>query len=51
MMAQEINGHIVEIWASDEASEKPMIRIDGVDLGELHFINSFLSCAGITFCI
>jgi hypothetical protein len=30
MMAQEINGHIVEIWASDEASEKPMIRIDGV---------------------
>lgn len=30
MMAQEINGHIVEIWASGEASEKPMIRIDGV---------------------
>jgi hypothetical protein len=30
MMAQEINGHIVEIWASKEVSEKPIIRIDGV---------------------
>jgi hypothetical protein len=30
MMAQEINGHIVEIWASDVIGEKPMIRINGV---------------------
>ena len=30
MMAQEINGHIVEIWASSLVGEKPMIRIDGV---------------------
>lgn len=30
MMAQEINGHIVEIWASRVVGEPPMIRIDGV---------------------
>lgn len=30
MMAQEINGHIVEIWASNVIGEKPMIRIDGL---------------------
>lgn len=30
MMAQEINGKIVEIWASSVSDEQPMIRIDGV---------------------
>ncbi len=29
MMAQEINGHIVEIWASTDPTEFPMIRVDG----------------------
>jgi len=29
MMAQEINGHIVEIWASTDPTEFPLIRIDG----------------------
>lgn len=29
MMAQEVNDHIVEIWASSEPTEYPMIRIDG----------------------
>ena len=29
MMAQEINGHIVEIWASTTFTEFPIIRIDG----------------------
>ena len=30
MMAQEINGNIVEIWASTEFNESPMIRINGL---------------------
>lgn len=30
MMAQEINGHIVEIWASSDINEHPIIRVDGV---------------------
>ena len=29
MMAQEVNEHIIEIWASTEPTEYPMIRIDG----------------------
>lgn len=29
MMAQEVNGHIVEIWASTTPEEYPFMRIDG----------------------
>ena len=29
MMAQEVNGHIVEIWASSITGEHPFMRIDG----------------------
>jgi hypothetical protein len=29
MMAQEVNGHIVEIWASSVVGEFPFMRIDG----------------------
>ena len=29
MMAQEVNGHIVEIWASSVSDEYPIIRVDG----------------------
>jgi len=29
MMAQEVNGHIVEIWASNVIGEFPFMRIDG----------------------
>jgi len=30
MMAQEVNGHIVEIWASSVVGEDPIIRVDGI---------------------
>lgn len=29
MMAQEVNGHIVEAWASSVVGEEPIIRVDG----------------------
>lgn len=29
MMAQEVNGHIVEVWASSVGTEYPIIRVDG----------------------
>jgi hypothetical protein len=43
MMSQEINGHIVEIWASNELSEKPMIRIDGVIVAYSQYLPFSLS--------
>lgn len=29
MMSQEINGHLVEIWASPNVGEEPLMRVDG----------------------
>jgi len=29
MMSQEVNGHLVEIWASPNPSDAPLMRIDG----------------------